>query len=453
MSWEKLVQRLWNVAEFQGFSAFEDKIRAMLPDVRLDALLEGLCCLFRAGKTDVAAALLCEFLCGHSSHQYIKQQLYCFVLFCSTEIVGSDAYGDELLDQLRDLIGLGLIDEAGLRLVREIEEGKGDDSDLVVLLGRVSMLKYANNKKEMVVESGEIGCAVNAGFDFPEVTLEESVGPEYNMFTWDEQPEVVLKHDDECVRSAVLLQMSMSANSPIETDSYEWDIHLEDAKSEEVEKPALSSGAIDECMPSSSLSGCESALDMPGARLAYFESRFVKLKMQEKKMLEFVFFNPKSSLAKLAEEFVLTEPVINYMTGVKLKFWLDRDKFGAFSIKQGLVDFLPKNAFGKAGENLSDEKADGNVPSPNSPVGVASGLDLLSSDAKKILAYFAENIGQKTHVAANALGMNHLVMLSLLNGCLDDYLERDRAFAVTPRSGVPELLVAAGLSEVIWVGI
>ena len=451
MVWDKLVQRLWAVAEFQGFSAFEDRISGILPDVRLCALLDGLRYLFHAGKPEIAGALLCEYLSNHISNQDIKERLQCFVLFDFPKQIELDVPVSELLDELHELIGLGFVDEAAFRLVNEIEANGDKDAGLVYLLGRINMFKYANNKASSLIESNDLVAAVHVNEFASKSDAIALVDSERDAFVWSVRPETVFKHDEECARSAAHLQMSINAAVPIKSDAYEWGAHLdlESVQAHKIEAAV----ALDEGECPSLLNDDEVSLEVLNARYSYFESRFTQLQAQEKEMLEFVFLNPKSSLAELTEEFSLTEPVVSFMTGTKLRFWLERDKDRAFSIKHGLVEFLPKGAFGKASGELSAEGMNEDCLGQNSRARLISDLELLPEDAKKVLAHFAENIGQKTHVAARALGMSHLVMLSLLNGCLDDYLDRDRAFVVTPRSGMAELMVAAGISEAVWVGI
>ena len=451
MVWDKLVQRLWAVAEFQGFSAFEDRISGILPDVRFCALLDGLRYLFHAGKPEIAGALLCEYLRNHISNQDIKERLQCFVLFDFPKQIELDVPVSDLLDELRELISLGFVDKAVFRLVNEIEENGDKGADLVFLLGRISMFKYANNKASSLIESNDLGAAVHVNEIASKSDVVALVDSEADAFVWSVRPETVFKHDEECARSAAHLQMSINTAVPIKLDAYEWGVHLdlESIQAQEIEAAV----ELDEGGCPSLLTDDEVSLDVLSARCSYFKNRFAQLQVQEKEMLEFVILNPKSSLAELAEDFSLTEPVVNFMTGTKLRFWLECDKNRAFSIKHSLVEFLPKSAFGKASEDLSAEGVNDNCLGHDSRARLISELELLPEDAKKVLAHFAENIGQKTHVAARALEMSHLVMLSLLNGCLDNYLDRDRAFVVTPRSGVAELLVAAGISEAIWVGI
>lgn len=458
MAWGNLVQRLWNVAESQGFSAFEDRISAVLPDIKLGALLDGLRCIFRAGKSDIAVALLHDFLSSHVSCKYIKQKLYFFALFDSMNNSGSYDSGIDLLDELRRLIGVGSLDRVILRLVDEIELSNNADTDLVELLGHVCMLKYSGNKKSVPVVQRDGGLFVREEFEGFQANLASLVEPEKGMFVWSEQPDIILEHDEGCVKSAALLQASMSAGEPIKTDAYDWNTHLESSRLEGGEDFIRSLNSVGEGDDVSlSEDGVSLDLDLLEARFSYFESRYIKLQVQEKEMLGFVLSNSKSNLAELAKEFGLTEPVVSYMVGTKLRFWLDRDKRGVFSIKHGLIEFLPKNAFGEKSEKILDEDV-GDYLLISTDQGVSadkliSRLDLLPENARKVLVYFTENAGQKTHVAASALSMSHLVMLSLLNGCLDDYLERDRAFVVTPRSGVTELLVKAGMSEAVWIGI
>lgn len=458
MAWGNLVQRLWNVAESQGFSAFEDRISAVLPDIKLCALLDGLRCIFRAGKSDIAVALLYDFLSSHVSCKYIKRKLYFFALFDSVNDYGSYDSGIDLLDELRRLIGAGSLDGVILRLVDEIELSNNADADLVELLGHVCMLRYSDNKKSVLGVQGDGGLSVREEFEGVQANSASLVEHEKGIFVWNEQPEIILEHDEECVKSAALLQATMSAGELIQTDAYDWSAHLESSRLEgggDFIRSLNSVGEGDNVALSED--GVSLGLDFPEARFSYFESRYIKLQVQEKEMLGYVLSNSKSNLAELAKAFGLTEPVVSYMVGTKLRFWLDRDERGIFSIKHGLVEFLPKNDFGENNENISDEDV-GEYLLISTDQGVSadkliSRLDLLPENARKVLVYFTENAGQKTHVAASALSMSHLVMLSLLNGCLDDYLERDRAFVVTPRSGVTELLVKAGMSEAVWIGI
>lgn len=456
MDWEALVQRLWSVASSQGYGTFEAKLRGVLPDIKLDALINGLRILHQAQESSVASALLRDFLQNHSCSSDIKRKLRLFELFDSPVGLGGKRCNEAVFFKLQELVNAGSIDRAISFLIREINES--GEPIFFEFLGHLCLLQQ---QKIDGVNSIDLEITnVDSVSREEELTARDdsAVDSVESLFVWGGQTESVLIHDDECVQSAARLQSAITLNLPRKTGGIEWAVNSEGVAETNQGTPVLQSeeGAVNLASAIENICGKSSVDDVNEARRIYFEHRYAALLAQEKEMLEFVYLYPSSNLEKIASRFQLTAPVVSYMLGTKLRFWLERNELDCLSIKQGLLEFLPENAFGEGDVDLSSntivESVDLSVEEGGRSEILAPNLDSLPESAREILEYFLENPGQKTHVAAKALGMSHLVMLSFLNGCLDDYLERDRAFVVVPRSGVFDNCKEDPL-EVVWIGI
>lgn len=450
MDWEALVQRLWSVVGSHGYEAFENKLRVLLPDIELDALINGLRILYQARESNVASALLCAFLKSHSSSLDIKRRLRLFVLFNSSAGLGGNNLDEAVYVELQALVGAGSIELAISLLIRAI--GEGGEAVFFELLGHLCLLQQQKIDGDNSIGL-DVGCLGSAPKEGGLTAQDDSaVDSGDSLFVWGGQEDSELTHDEECVQSAARLQSAITLNTPRKIEGIEWSVDTDRGTS------VLQSeeGAVSLASAIENICGETSANDVLEARRIYFGRRYSALQAQEKEMLGFIHLYPASSLEAIVSKFQLTAPVVSYMLSTKLRFWLECNELGCLSIKQGLLEFLPENAFGKGGVVLFSDAIDKNddlsfEDGVSSEVLVAK-IDLLPESAKKVLEYFLENPGQKTHVAAKALGMSHLIMLSFLNGCLDDYLERDRAFVVVPRSGVFDDH-EEGSPEVVWIGM
>jgi hypothetical protein len=174
------------------------------------------------------------------------------------------------------------------------------------------------------------------------------------------------------------------------------------------------------------------------ASRSYFDFQLLKLQPEDKELLRTIRANPKSDANTLARAMKTRPPDLNRTLGTRLRYWIERDRLGGFSIKRELLSLLSDSAF-EDHNPVAGKKSIDPMPKMLSAQGekevwaLLSDIPNLPDQAKQVLSYFIQNPGQKTYEGADALKLNHMALLSLLDGCLEKYLERDRVFAVRPR--------------------
>ena len=451
MDWEALVQSLWEIIHSQGFDAFEAHLRCGVLDQPIDGLVQALDALQKADAREAFQALLLESLKNSPFSDRIKHRLQMSLRF---EIPHTEAHLTLIeeqtffLEKINDLVTFNHFSEAIGNIHAAI--AMKQDSDLLELLGRVYLLKCSHETHISEVAEKQ----VTTHNDIPQEI--DSFGSEgdFDLFVWQDSP-VLQKstHDNDCIEAAVEVQALISGSMPVQPKAMEWRIDLDDGEqrpfssysSEEAmsapEKLSLYGMSTSEVIAPSNLDlneGQSSLEDMTQeASRRYFDFQIVKLQPEDKELLGIIRANPKIEADKLARAMNMRPPILNHTLGTRLRYWIERDRLGGFSIKRELLSLLSASTFERH-DPAAEKKSINPMPKMLSPqdekevLALPSDIPTLSDQANQVLRYFTQNPGKKTYEGAKALKLNHMTLLSLLDGCLEEYLERDRGFAVRP---------------------
>jgi hypothetical protein len=353
----------------------------------------------------------------------------------------------DFLKEISDLVALNRFAEAidGIRAVIAIKQ----DADLLELLGRVYFLQYSHEAHISGAAEGQL-----ATLDAGSQEIDGSEG-DFDLFVWQESP-VLQKttHHNECIEAAVEIQTLISSSTPVEPKAINWCIDVDDgppppfsfsssvAETTAVEKLALDDNSAGDVGSKNNLQLNEEQPSLEciaeEASRNYFDFQLVKLQPEDKELLGIIRANPKIGVDELARAVKVRPPLLNHTLGIRLRYWIERDRLGGFSIKRGLLNLLSPSVF-ETHNSAVQKKSMGLMPkmlssrSGGEILTPLSDMHALSDQAKQVLRYFIENPGQKTYKGASALEVNHMALLSLLDGCLEEYLERDSVFSVRPR--------------------
>ncbi len=450
MDWDALVQSLWEIIDSQGTEAFQACLRAGVLDQPADGLLYALDTLHAAGAREVFRALLLETLKNSPSSNRVKHRLQMLLRFQIPHTQGHIILIEdriELLDKISDLVRSNGFAEAIDKLHATI--AMKEDSELLELLGRVYLLQRSHVSREFLTSEKTTTTPQDGEPDFSSL----GSGEDLDLFIWRDTPFVQEStHDNECIEAAVGVQALISNSTPTEPKAIEWSLDPENWEQASFSSSEAKLSAPDNSVfhslsangassPNHSvLNDGESSLEVTAqeASKSYFDFQLVKLQSEDKELLSIIRANPKSGADQLARTMKMRPPVLNHTLGTRLRYWIERDRLGGFSIKQELLSLLADSAF--EGHN-SNTGGNSMPPTPHASISqdekqvwaLMSGVPTLPDQAKRVLSHFIQNPGQKTYEAADALKLNHMVLLSLLDGCLEDYLEKDRSFAVRPR--------------------
>jgi len=450
MDWEALVQSLWDVIHSQGCDAFEAHLRSGVLDQPIDGLVQALDSLHKADARNVFQALLLESLKNSPFSDRIKHRLQMSLRFETPHADGPLTLIEERTFFLEKISGLVTSD----RFAEAIDNihaaiAMKQDSDLLELLGRVYLLQCSHETHISVVAEKQ----VITPSDSPQESDNFGSEGDFDLFVWHDSP-VFQKstHDNECIESAVEIQVLISSSTPVEPKAIEWCIDLDDgeqrlsssfsseAQTSVCEKLALGDFSTNDVRPSidPDLNEGQSSLGVmtQEASRSYFDFQLLKLQPEDKELLNIIRANPKSDASTLARTMKTRPPDLNRTLGTRLQYWIERDRLGGFSIKRELLSLLSDSAL----ESHNPKKSIDPMPKMLSSQGdkevwaLLSDIPTLPDQAKQVLGYFIQNPGQKTYEGADALKLDHMALLSMLDGCLEKFLERDRVFAVRPRT-------------------
>ena len=452
MDWKALVQSLWDIIHSQGCDAFEAHLRSGVLDQPIDGLVQALDALHKADARNVFQALLLESLKNSPFSDRIKHRLQMSLRFETPHADGHLTLIEErtvFLEKISDLVTSDRFAEAIDNIHAAI--AMKQDSDLLELLGRVYVLQCSHETHI----SGVVEKQVTTHNDSPQESDNFGSEGDFDLFVWQDSP-VFQKstHDNECIEAAVEIQALISSSTPVEPKAIEWCIDLDDgeqrlsssfsseAQTSASEKLAIGDLSTNDVSPSIDLDLNEgqSSLEVmtQEASRSYFDFQLLKLQPEDKELLSIIRANPKSDASTLARAMKTRPPDLNRTLGTRLRYWIERDRLGGFSIKRELLSQLPDSAFESHHPAMGKKSIDP-MPKILSSQGekevwaLLSDIPTLPDQAKQVLRYFIQNPGQKTYEGADALKLNHMALLSLLDGCLEKYLERDRVFAVRPR--------------------
>ncbi|MDR6926476.1 hypothetical protein [Pseudomonas sp. BE134] len=452
MDWEALVQSLWEIIHSQGFDAFEAHLRCGVLDQPIDGLVQALDALHKADASDVFQALLLESLKNSPFCDRIKHRLQMSLRFQIPHADGHLTLIEErtfFLENISVLVTSNRFAEAIANIHAAIE--RKQDSDLLELLGRVYLLQCSHDTHI----SGAAEKQVTTHYDIPQEFNSFGSEGDFDLFVWQDSP-VLQKstHDNECIEAAVEVQALISGSIPAQPKAMEWCIDLDDGEpppsssfSSEAAMSATEKLSHDDLSTSDVIAlnnldlkeGQSSLEDMTQeASRRYFDFQILKLQPEDKELLGIIRANPKIEADKLARAMEMRPPILNHTLGTRLRYWIERDRLGGFSIKRELLSLLSDSTFERH-EHAAEKKSIDPMPKTLSTQdekevrALPSDVPTLSDQANQVIRYFTQNPGKKTYEGADALKLNHMTLLSLLDGCLEEYLERDRGFAVRPR--------------------
>jgi len=452
MDWEALVQSLCEIIDQNGFAVFEKRLRAAMPDQPVDALIYTLECLQTFDNKTAIQPLLLEFIRNSRHSDQIKHRLQMALRFELSEPNQSAYVGDhsKFLEEIYALTMKGRFTDAVDKIQTNI--ALPQNSCLLELLGRVVLLKNAHEAHVAPYDAAE-AAKPNIYTEIKSVKWEG----ESDLLTWVDSENIqIFTHDDECRLAAKELQENISNSTAVDPTSIEWEINIEDwmepvpitleevapkleptnrlqsasvptvSISNEIQEKQLSPDEIDQATQSSQL-----------------EFELIKLQAEDKQLLKIILANPKIYSDQLARVVHIRPPVLNHILGIRLKYWIERDRLGGFSIKSELLNLLPDLAFETSNSSESKPKPPTKLLEyvhRNQETVDTSIFDtsMLSEQARQILEFFIQNPGTKSYRAAEILKISHMTLLSLLSGCLDDFLEKDRSFSITPRPSTTE---------------
>ena len=452
MDWDALVQSLWEIIHSQGFDAFEAHLRSCVLDQPIDGLVQALDVLHKADAKHAFQALLLESMKNSPFSDRIKHRLQMSLRFETPHIDSDVTLIEEwtfFLEKISELVTSNRFAEAIVKIHAAI--AVNPDSGLLELLGRVHLLQCSHETHI----SGVAEEQVTTHNDIPQEI--DSFGSEgdFDLFVWQDSP-ILRKttHDNECIEAAVEVQALISGSVPVQPKAIEWCVDLDDGEQrplisfsseaatsapEKLTRDELSTSDV-RVLSNFDLNERQSSLEdmAQEASRRYFDFQIVKLQPEDKELLGLIRDNPKIDADKLARAMKMRPPILNHTLGTRLRYWIERDRLGGFSIKRELLSLLSASTFechDQATEkksidpmpkilSLQDEKEFGGLPSD---------IPTLSDQANEVLRYFTQNPGKKTYEGADALKLNHMSLLSFLDGCLEEYLERDRGFVVRPR--------------------
>lgn len=449
MDWEALVQILWDVTRHHGRKPLEAHVRSAMADQPCDALVLALELLQADGKKDAFEALLRESLTncvpsGHSKHRL--QLSLAFKIPLSNTLTPMKNRSD-FLDEVHELVVAKRFTEAVSKIIGALEANQ--DNSMLELLGRITILQQTYEASlPSIAEPSNVDKNKHASVDTSE--LETS----FNLFVWhDSDTHSSYVHDDGCIASATAQQDLISRTVPAEPTAIEWDINLEDSTEPTpwrssttppselaISNPILHTGNADAMEAESNI---EKAINLEEvareARKSYLDQQVIRLQPADKKLLGIILANPKISLDQLCRLTTTRASVVNQILGTRLVYWIERDRLGGFSIKQDLVKLIAeelcdiKALFQERYISVTPINPAAHQPNEAGKDDTNGSTDL-SAQAQAVLDFFSRQPGTKTYKAAEALGLDHVALLSLLSGKLDDYLEKDRNFLVFPRA-------------------
>lgn len=451
MDWEDLVQSLWEIIHSEGRDAFETHLRSCVLDQPVDALVQALDTLHIAKAKGVFEALLLESLKNSPSSDRIKHRLQMSLRFETPHAKGHLIL-EERTDFLEKISGL----VASKRFVEAIDNiravsAMNEDSDLLELLGRVYLLQNTHEVQISRVAERQVATLNDSPQEIDNVGSED----DFDLFVWQDSP-VFQKsiHNNECIEAAVEVQSLISNTVPVQTKAIKWCIDLDDDEqlpsssvfsavaTSVFEKLAPGEYSADAVRSPSNLelNDGQSSLECiaQDASRNYFDFQLLKLQPEDKELLSIIRDNPKIGVDKLARAVKMRPPILNHTLGIRLRYWIERDRLGGVSIKRELASFLSASTFERrdlAAEQKTIDPMPMLYPQEEKEVlALPSDIPTLSDQANQVLRYFTQNPGKKPYEGADALKLNHKTLLSLLDGCLEEYLERDRVFAVRPRA-------------------
>lgn len=444
MDWEALVQSLWDLTRQNGRTALETHVRSAMDDQPCEALVLALELLQTDGRKDAFAALLLESLTNGVSVDHRKYRLQLSLAF---EIPQSNTLTplidmSDFVDEIHNLVMENLFTEAVSKIHGALKAKQ--DNIMLELLGRVTILQQSHEASlPYIVEPSDMGNDKN-----PPVDRSDSESS-FDLFVWQESDISGRDaHDDSCIASASAQQDMISKSTPVDPMAIEWDIDLEAwAEPTRVTSttPAseLTISNITIHVDNTDAIDVENKIEMVSnpeklaqqARKSYLDQKVMELQAEDKKLLGIIFDNPKISLDQLSRLATIRAPAANQVLGTRLLYWIERDRLGGFSIKKDLVNLIAEGSletqkmFRKkivSGTQINPTAYQSNKTEQTDSNESTS----LSVQAKAVLDFFSQQPGTKTYKAAEALGMDHVALLSLLSGRLADYLEKDKGFSV-----------------------